>query len=68
MDELTIQLEHRGGLDEGRRLALRRDAEARLRSTLGVGAKVLLVEPGTLERTEFKARRVIDSREVLRHG
>jgi phenylacetate-CoA ligase len=68
MDELTVQLEHGPGLDGGRREALRRDAEAKLRATLGVGAKVILVEPGTLERTEFKARRVIDSREVLRHG
>jgi phenylacetate-coenzyme A ligase PaaK-like adenylate-forming protein len=27
-----------------------------------------MVAPGTLERTEFKARRVIDSREVLRQA
>jgi phenylacetate-CoA ligase len=33
---------------------------------LGVGARVVVVAPGTLERTEFKARRVVDAREVLK--
>jgi len=66
MDELTVQVEHQAGLQEEQRLALKHQAEARLRTVLGVGARVILVEPGTLERTEFKARRVIDSRELLR--
>ena len=35
-----------------------------LRSTLGVSAKVRLVEPRTLERFEGKARRVVDEREI----
>jgi phenylacetate-CoA ligase len=68
MDELTVQVEPKPALDEGRREALRRQAETRLRTALGVGAKVILVAPGSLERTEFKARRVIDNREVLRSG
>jgi len=64
MDELTVQLEYAASV--GDVAALRRRAEAELRRTLGVNTKVLMVAPGTLERTEFKARRVIDSREVLR--
>jgi phenylacetate-CoA ligase len=68
MDELTVQVEPKPALDEGRREALRRQAQTRLRTALGVGAKVILVAPGSLERTEFKARRVIDNREVLRSG
>lgn len=63
MDELTVQIEHRPELVDVQ--GLRRLAEAELRRVLGVGARVLMVAPGTLERTEFKARRVIDAREVL---
>ena len=37
----------------------------RLRSVLGVGAKVVAVPQNTFDRTEFKARRVIDDRHLL---
>lgn len=33
-----------------------------IRSTLGIGAHVILVAPGTIERSEGKAKRVIDKR------
>lgn len=36
----------------------------RLHSVLGLNVKVTLVEPGTIERTVGKARRVIDNREL----
>ena len=68
MDELVVQAEHRpevgarpGGLD-----ALRRELETRLRAVLGVRAAVQLVPAGRLERTEFKARRVMDNRDLFR--
>jgi len=35
---------------------------AKVESTLGVSAKVTLVEPGTIQRSEGKAKRVIDKR------
>ena len=38
--------------------------EKRLVSTLGVGAKVKLVEPSTIKRHEGKANRVIDKRKI----
>jgi phenylacetate-CoA ligase len=63
MDELTVQLEHSEGADVA---ALERRARERLRTVLGVGVEVVMVPPGTLERSEFKARRVVDRREVLR--
>ena len=66
MDELVVEVEHAPGAHNPE--ALRRGVETELRRTLGVGAKVILVAPGTLERTEFKARRVVDTREVLRGG
>jgi phenylacetate-CoA ligase len=64
MDELQVQVECAPGMADPD--ALRARAEAELRRVLGVGAVVTVVPPGTLERTEFKARRVIDAREVLR--
>lgn len=69
MDELTVQVEYDREIEQAGEQAveaLRRRAEAELRRVLGVGARVLPVPPGTLERTEFKARRVIDAREVLK--
>jgi len=67
MDTLAVQVEydeptHRSGA--GAVESLRRRAEVELRTVLGVGARVIPVPPGTLERTEFKARRVIDDREL----
>ena len=40
----------------------------RLRARLGVHPVVDLVPEGTLPRTEFKARRVIDDRDLYRQG
>jgi phenylacetate-CoA ligase len=64
MDDLSVQVERAPDLVDSD--ALRGRAEAELRRVLGVGARVIVVAPGTLERTEFKARRVIDAREVLK--
>jgi len=38
--------------------------EKRLASSLGVGAKVKLVEPSSIQRHEGKANRVIDRRKI----
>lgn len=40
--------------------------EERLGAAIGVRATVQLVAPGELPRTGFKARRVIDSRDLFR--
>ncbi len=42
--------------------SLERNLASELRSTLGIGAKVVLVAPGSIERSEGKAVRVIDKR------
>jgi phenylacetate-CoA ligase len=69
MDELTVQVEHDRTIATPSDVeTLRRRAESALRTALGVGARVIPVSPGTLERTEFKARRVIDDRDVLREA
>ena len=69
MDDLAVQVE----LDEAAwqwgedgREVLRRELVERLRAVIGVRATVKLEAPGTLPRTEFKARRVIDNRELYR--
>ena len=68
MDELTVQMEYDQKLQlmgEGSVAGVRARAEEELRTVLGVGAKVQMVPPGSLERTEFKARRLIDRRELV---
>ena len=37
----------------------------KLRSTLGIGAKVTLVNPKSITRSEGKAKRVIDTRKLV---
>jgi phenylacetate-CoA ligase len=52
--------------DEPARAALAATMCERLRARLGVRPVVELVPPGALERSEFKARRVIDDRDLYR--
>lgn len=71
MDELLVQVEF-----DAQHATLSEDVWVKkigqdLRTVLGVGAKVVAVAPATFGRTEFKARRVIDDRnlfESLRRG
>jgi len=65
MDELLVRAEYtvaHGGQVETLRALMRE----RLRARLGVHPIVDLVPEGTLPRTEFKARRVIDDRDLYR--
>ncbi len=57
-DQVTVVVEAASGDRETIRTRVRRA----LREALGVTAEVRIAEPGTLERTMFKARRVIDRR------
>ncbi len=69
MDELLVRAEHAGGLtDPGRLETLRGEMRNRLRARLGIHPVVELVPEGTLPRTEFKARRIIDDRDLYREG
>jgi len=61
-DQITVVVEAVSGHNEATQNRLRRT----LREALGVTLEVRLTEPGTLERTVFKARRVIDRRHQLR--
>jgi phenylacetate-CoA ligase len=65
MDELLVQVEFDAALTTvSQDVWVKRIGED-LRTVLGVGAKVATVAPNTFERTDFKARRVIDDRNLF---
>jgi len=67
MDELLVRVEAAAHLTDAVALeALRARMRERLRTRLGVHPVVEIVPQGTLPRTEFKARRVIDDRDLYR--
>ncbi len=69
MDELMIRIEiapEHGVRGTSAHTALRDEAARKLQKMLGLRAKIEIVVPGTFPRTDFKAHRVIDDREVFR--
>ena len=65
MDELVVRIE----ADATAYMmpqAMREEATRTLQRMLGLRAKVEILPPGTFPRTDFKARRVVDDREVFR--
>lgn len=69
LDVMEIQIEVTNGLfsDEVRKLEiLERTITNDLASTLGIHAKVRLVEQKTLQRSDGKAKRVIDRRKIFK--
>lgn len=69
MDELLLRVEpseaiHRAG--DAARERFRAQVAHEVQKVLGVRAKVELADPLSIPRTDFKARRVIDDREVFR--
>jgi phenylacetate-CoA ligase len=69
MDELLVRAEYAAShADPARQSALVAAMRERLRARLGVHPVVELVPEGTLPRSEFKARRVIDDRDLYRRG
>ncbi|MGJ9413584.1 phenylacetate--CoA ligase family protein [Aeromicrobium sp. CF4.19] len=65
MDELLVQVEFDAeGATVARDVWVEQVGEG-LRTVLGIGAKIVPVEPNTFDRTDFKARRVIDDRQLF---
>jgi phenylacetate-CoA ligase len=65
MDELLVRAEYTAAWSEpAAQDRLRTTMRERLRANLGVHPIVDLVAEGTLPRTEFKARRVVDDRDL----
>src|SRR5205085_1830146 len=67
MDELLIRAEI-SAAHEPRRAQIEQTLRERLQARLGVRPRLELVAEGSLPRTEFKARRVIDDRDLYRKG
>jgi acyl-CoA synthetase (AMP-forming)/AMP-acid ligase II len=69
MDELLVRAEYTAEYEPGdRRDALRAAMRERLRARIGIHPVVDLVPQGTLPRSEFKARRVVDDRDLYREA
>ena len=67
LDDLEIWVEVSEAVfsDEMRKMeALQKKVKDELESTLGIGVRVKLVEPKSIARTEGKAKRVVDRREL----
>jgi phenylacetate-CoA ligase len=66
LDELDVVVETRAGLagklSGADMAALERHAEHLIKSFVGITTRVRVVEPGTLERSQGKAKRVLDLR------
>ncbi len=63
--ELMVEVKQEFFTDETKTLEnLRRQIESVMKSKLGIGLRVKLVEPKTIERSVGKAKRVIDNRKL----
>jgi phenylacetate-CoA ligase len=69
MDELLVRVEPTAALHVAGPAALtafRAQVAASMQTVLGLRTMVEVVDPGTFPRTDFKARRVVDDRDVFR--
>ncbi len=67
LDEIEIQVEVEEQFFQdkiGQLMSLKQKIQNNLESSLGISVKVTLVEPKTIERSEGKAKRVIDKRKL----
>jgi len=67
MDDLEIWVEVSEGVfsDEMKKMdALKAEVTREMENVLGISARIKLVEPRTLARSEGKAKRVVDRREI----
>jgi len=61
--EIHVEVSPEISFDEIRRLeALQKDVSSRIASVLAISVKVKLVEPKSIQRSEGKAKRVVDLR------
>lgn len=69
MDELLLRVEaDQATFDTGAEeiARFRSEVERKMQKVLGLRSLVEVVAPGSLPRTDFKARRVVDDRSVFR--
>jgi phenylacetate-CoA ligase len=69
MDELLLRVEEDASTyakGAGKIARFRGDVERKMQTMLGLRTLVEVVEPHSIPRTDFKARRVVDDRAVFR--
>jgi phenylacetate-CoA ligase len=62
LDALTVHVEHHAGVERSRGEAAARDLAHLVKAHVGVSIQVQLHPPGSLQRSQGKARRVVDRR------
>jgi len=62
LDDLDVLVECRTEMLAAAKVAVEQDVERSIKGTIGVSTKVRVVEPGTMQRSQGKAVRVIDKR------
>jgi phenylacetate-CoA ligase len=62
LDELDVVVETRPGLNSADHADIARNAEHLIKAYVGVSTRVRVVAPGTVERSQGKAKRIIDLR------
>ena len=63
--EIWVEVSEEVFSDEMKKMdALRAEVSREVESVLGIGARIKLVEPKTIARSEGKAKRVVDRREI----
>jgi phenylacetate-CoA ligase len=64
LDELAVSVECQGAVagDHALRERLAGELQARIKATIGISTRVRVCDPGSLERSAGKAKRVIDKR------
>jgi phenylacetate-CoA ligase len=63
LDELTVHVEARDGVTAGQRSAAADALAGAVRDNFGIRVQVSVTDPGTIERSAGKMRRVIDERQ-----
>ena len=62
LDDLDVLVERRVEMPAAAKTAVEQDVERIIKGTIGVSTKVRVVEPGSVQRSQGKAVRVIDKR------
>src|SRR5882762_8944670 len=62
LDDLDVLVERRAEMLAAAKVAVEQDVERSIKGYIGVSTKVHVVEPGTVQRSQGKAVRVIDKR------
>ena len=65
LDQLAVKVECLAGTPAEVRVGLQRELEASIKALVGISTRVLVGDPGSIERSAGKAQRIIDRRNKL---